>query len=229
MKTALLSLAALLAAATGHGQTLASVGLYDTGTLLAGGANPYELASASVSGDYRLYVPSDSVWPINGVWLDNTPSTKWIAVYQRGDDRRTDIPTVEAGTYSIELDFNLGSYDPRTIAFGFAAAADNTLAVRLNGQLLPNFGLVTGDRNYGSLGSYIYAVDGAASGSVLRTGLNTLTFELTNSDDPSGNPAGLYVDFNSFTVVPEPATYALFLGAATLAFAAVRRRHLRAA
>ena len=50
-------------------------------------------------------------------------------------------------------------------------------------------------------------------GTGLLAGANYLDFVVTNSAGATGNPAGLFVDFTSFTVVPEPSTYGLLLGA----------------
>lgn len=220
MKTAVASLVALLLAATASAQTLASVGLHDTGTLV-GTRNPYSLLSAPAGATYALYVPNQNVWPLNDVWLDNTNSTKWLAVYRTGQWLNGNVPSVEPGTYTIRLSFDLGTYNPAAVSIGFAAAADNNLAVRLNGSLLTNTGTPESDgRNYGDLGNYIYSINGTG----LLAGMNVLEFDLTNLSGATSNPAGLYVDFNSFTVVPEPAAYALCLGGATLFLAAVKRR-----
>lgn len=219
MKSVFASLLACTFVATVSAQTLASIGLYDTGTLL-NGANPYVLRTAP-AGNYHLYVPDSTAWPINGPWIDNTASTRWLAVYS-GNTAPTsgDVPTVAAGSYTIRLTFNLGAYKPSDVRFGFTAAADNTLAVSLNGSALTNLGTPVGDTNYGSLGSYVYSVNGTG----LLAGSNYIDFMVTNSAGATGNPAGLFVDFTNLTVVPEPATYALLLGAGTMAVVWVRRR-----
>ena len=224
MKSSIISLFSLLFVTAAVAQTPSSVGLYNTGTLVDG-VNPYSLVSAPAGATYQLYVPTDNVWPINGPWVDNTLSTKWLAVYSGSTVPTGSVPTVAAGDYTIRLNFDLGAYDPSTVAFGFAAAADNTLAVSLNGINLSNLGSAVGDANYGSLNNYLYSVDGAT----LQTGANSLDFRLTNSSGASGNPAGLYVGFTSFNgaVIPEPSTYALLLGVATLAVVAWRRRSAR--
>lgn len=218
MKPVLAIVLATALTATASAQTLASVGLHDTGTILDG-ANPYVLRAAP-SGSYNLYVPPSTVWPINGPWLDNTASTRWISVYAGPAVPGGEVPSVAPGSYTIRLDFNLGGHRPADVRFGFTAAADNLLAVSLNGAALPNLGTPVGDTNYGSLGGYIYSVNGTG----LLAGANYLDFVVTNSAGATGNPAGLFVDFTSFTVVPEPSTYALLLGAGAVAVAWVRRR-----
>lgn len=205
------------------------VGLYNTGTLVGGTTNPYSLRSSpyATAGTVGLYEPAESVWPINSVWIDNTASTQWLAVGFSDTVATTPrVPTVMAGSYTIRLNFDLGAYDPATVGFTIRAAADNSLAVSLNGFVLPNYGTPTGDTNYSSLASYLYTVNGTVPGNGLLAGANWLDFVVTNSPGADGNPAGLYVEFSAFTgtAVPEPSVCALLAGVAALGVVVWRRR-----
>ncbi|MBK8478665.1 MAG: PEP-CTERM sorting domain-containing protein [Opitutaceae bacterium] len=185
-------------------------------------SSPYATA-----GTVGLYEPAESVWPINSVWIDNTVSTQWLAVGFSDTVATTPrVPTVMAGSYTIRLNFDLGAYDPATVGFTIRAAADNSLAVSLNGFVLPNYGTPTGDTNYSSLASYLYTVNGTVPGSGLLAGANWLDFVVTNSPGADGNPAGLYVEFSAFTgtAVPEPSVCALLAGVAALGVVVWRRR-----
>lgn len=201
------------------------IGLYNTGM---GTSSTYKLVSSpyGTPGAVGLYEPSSSVWPINDVWIDNTASTQWLAVGFASTATTDRIPTVAAGNYTIRLNFDLGSYNPATTGFTIHAAADNRLAVSLNGFILPNYGTASGDVNYSSLASYAYTVAGTGSG--LHAGANYIDFVVTNVVGGGDNPAGLYVAFSEFTTaVPEPSTYALLLGLGTGVIVVWRRRRRR--
>lgn len=226
----------LLLAASVSAQS--QIGLYNTGTWLRQGnrwVNPYTLISSpyGATGGVKLYEPADTVWPINGVWLDNVttgrPSdqVQWLAVgFADTTPSTSRIPTMDDGDYTIRLEFDAGTYDPATLGFTINAAADNRLAVKLNGLILPNYGTATGDVNYSNLASYSYAVAGTASG--LHAGTNYIDFVVTNASGAGENPAGLYVTFSDFTTaVPEPSTYALLLGVSTGTLVLWRRRQRR--
>ncbi len=205
------------------------IGLYNTGTFVGETTNPYTLRRSpyAVPGAVGLYEPAASVWPVNDVWFDNTASTQWLAVGFSDTVATTPrVPTVMAGSYTIRLNFDLGAYDPASVGFTIRAAADNTLAVNLNGFVLPNYGTPTGDTNYGSLASYLYTVNGSVPGSGLLAGANWIDFVVTNAAGGGDNPAGLYVEFSAFTgtAVPEPSACALLAGVAALGLVVWRRR-----
>jgi len=225
MRQLVVSLIALAACVCTRAQTPvpADVGLYNTGTLV-GSTNPYTLQSAPAG--FQLYFPSQTAWPLNSVWIDNTASVQWLSFYSGTmPTGTTSVPTAAAGDYTIRLNFDLASYVPETVNFGFSAAADNTLSVLLNGTAQTNTGTLGGSGvNYDTLAHYVFDVSGTGSG--LHGGANYLDFVVNNSTGATSNPAGLYVSFNSFTgtVIPEPSTYALALGALTFGFVFWRRR-----
>lgn len=182
-------------------QSADSVGLFNTGTWV-GSTNPYSIMGSSVSGTFGLYEPNSDVWPLNNgaVWTANSAASQWLAIYSGTTTPATDISVAEvsAGTYDIALSFTLGATDFQKVSFDLDAAVDNLLTLRLNGTELTNQGLPTGDNNYDNLSHYRYNV----SGTNLQSGLNTLTFSVTNL----GGPAGLYTQITNFTVIPEAST-----------------------
>ena len=225
MKSLTALFAALVLAASSGAQSAADFGLLNSGSLRADGSNPYSVTSASVSGTFGLYVPASTVWPVNGPWLDNSGTAQWLALYSGTTPpaATAEVPTVPAGDFQIGLTFDLASVSPGAVSFEIQAAADNNLSLSLNDSALANLGTVDGSTNYGELGHYRYLVDATT----LRPGLNTLQFTLTNAAGATGNPAGLYVEYSNLTVIPEPSTYALFLGLGTLTLAAFTRRFRR--
>ncbi|HLP00511.1 MAG TPA: PEP-CTERM sorting domain-containing protein [Opitutaceae bacterium] len=215
----------LLLAGTASAQSAADYGLLSTGSLLAGGTNPYALTASSVSGTYSLYIPGNTSWPVGNPWIANSSTAQWLAIYSGNSvpNSTAAVPTVAAGTYTISYSFDLTSAVASNISFAINAAVDNSLSVSLNGTSLTNVGSAVATVNYDSLSHYQYFVNSTA----LHGGLNTLEFAVTNASGGGSNPAGLYVTYSQLTVIPEPSTYALFLGVGTLAAAACVRRFRR--
>ncbi|HLP06543.1 MAG TPA: PEP-CTERM sorting domain-containing protein [Opitutaceae bacterium] len=215
----------LLLAGAASAQSAADYGLLNTGSLLAGGTNPYSLTASSVSGTYGLYLPGSSAWPVGNPWIANGGTAQWLALYSGNSapSATASVPTVAAGTYTISYSFDLTSAAASASSFEINAAVDNSLSVSLNGTALANLGTPAATVNYDSLSHYHYLVDSTA----LRSGLNTLEFAVTNAASGGNNPAGLYVAYSNLTVIPEPSTYALFLGIGTLVAAAGVRRFRR--
>ncbi|MFT3828687.1 MAG: PEP-CTERM sorting domain-containing protein [Opitutaceae bacterium] len=225
MKSLIALVAALLATGAALAQSAADYGLLNSGSLLAGGTNPYAVTASSVGGTYGLYMPGNTSWPVGNPWIGNSGTARWLAIYAgtTAPDAATTVPTVAAGTYTISYAFDLSSATASAISFEINAAVDNSLGVTLNGTSLANLGAAVDTVNYDSLSHYRYVVDSTT----LHSGLNTLEFAVTNAAGESGNPAGLYVAYSNLTVIPEPSTYALFLGIGTFAAAGCVRRFRR--
>ncbi len=217
--SAALLLGALFATAA-SAQTAQSVGLYNTGALVNGITNPYTITGASVAGTFGLYEPLAGVYPLNGAWLANTPDVQWLAFYSGNSapGATAAVPSLSGATYNVGLTFNVTGISYQAVAFDIAAAVDNNLVLRLNGAPLTNLGspAADGDRNYNNLSHYRFQVRGTN----LQAGSNTLDFAVTNIS----GPAGLYVQYSNFAVIPEPSTYALIFGIGTLGLAFLRRR-----
>ncbi|WP_343732580.1 PEP-CTERM sorting domain-containing protein [Duganella sp.] len=202
---AALALASLSAA---HADTIN--GLYNTGLGDEGTAEThYTFSSTSVGGSVPT-ITTNNIWPVDGTWLVNTDTSKWItptATQGQSLDPAAD------GIYTYTLKFNLAGYNAATAVFDGRLAADNSVIVKLNGTTIGS--------GQGFQSWYDF---GAGSGFV--AGLNTLEFVVTNDQLSGGNPTGLRVEFESSSVsaVPEPATYGMLLGGLALVGAVARRR-----
>ncbi|MTV36175.1 PEP-CTERM sorting domain-containing protein [Duganella radicis] len=200
---AALALASLSAA---HADTI--TGLYNTGLGQSGSADAhYSLSSAVSSTPIITY---DSVWPVDGTWLNNTGVSRWITPTA---SQAASLDAAADGIYTYSLSFDLSGYNAASAVFAGRVAADNAVAVKLNGA---EIGSAVGFQSWYDFG--------ANSGFV--AGVNTLEFVVTNYRLGAGNPTGLRVEFDSssVTAVPEPETYAMLLGGLALVGAVARRR-----
>jgi len=207
------SLATAQAADASHSIT----GLVDTGI------NTISTASGLQDSSYHLlaassdtiitntlgYVTTDNAWPINP-WIDNSTVSKWITP-TASQAQSFDAST--PGHYTYTLNFDLTGSKASTAAFLGRFAADNAVDISLNGHSIAS-----------GTGFTSWSAFGANSGFV--SGVNALTFDVTNFAQNGGNPAGLRVEFLSSSVaaVPEPASYAMLLaGVGLIAFTARRK------
>jgi len=179
-------------------------GLFNTGVDDAG--NPLPNSAASADTHYSIIVNPDgggsvpnvqdeTVFPINGPWLDNTSVSKWIA--PRFNSQFAAGGADEAGNYTYRTTFDLTGLDPSTASISGLWATDNAgLDIFLNGQ-------PTGNPNPAQFGSFTPFTIGAGSPFVF--GVNTLDFQLNNS---AVGYTGLHVQFTNATamIIPEPTT-----------------------
>ena len=136
---------------------------------------------------------------VNGNWLANNSTSLWLTPSANGNQS---YDPSSNGFYSYGLNFDLTGFDPSTASFAGRFAADNMVnSIMLNGVALAATG-----GTYGSWTDF-----SAASGFV--SGLNTLTFNVENTAQRSGNPTGLRVEFtqSSVAAVPEPAVWVLMI------------------
>jgi hypothetical protein len=186
-----------------HADTI--TGLVNTGTGASGTADTNYVLNGNTTG----YVTQNNVWPI-GPWLANSATSKWITPTQ---NQAQSFDATANGTYIWTLSFDLSGYNPATASFSGRFAADNSATVSLNGTQIGT------SAGFGSFSSFA-----ASSGFV--SGLNTLSFVVTNLKQNGGNPTGLRAEFlaSSVTAVPEPETYAMLLAGLALMGAVARRR-----
>ncbi|TFW27097.1 PEP-CTERM sorting domain-containing protein [Duganella callida] len=214
MKRTLLA-AALAATAVGSANAAAISGLKNTGTGAAGTPDSnYHLSAASSDTAISATVPTitiDNQWPIN-LWLANSDTSKWITPTA---SQSQSFDAWSAGTYTYTLNFDLSGYNAATAAFTGRLAADNSVVVKLNNQVISS-----------ASGFTDWSAFSANSGFV--SGINQLDFVVSNWAQNGGNPTGLRVEFLSSGIaaaVPEPETYAMLLsGLAILGYAARRRK-----
>jgi flagellar hook-associated protein FlgK len=205
--------AALAIAAISSAQAASITGLANTGTGASGTLDShYTLAAASSDTAIAATVPTityDNQWPISP-WLANDSVSKWIT--PTASQSQT-FDASGAGTYTYTLSFDLSGYNAATAAFTGRLAADNSVVVKLNDQVI-------------STASGFTDWTGFAASSGFVTGHNTLDFVVSNWAQNGGNPTGLRVEFASSQVaaVPEPETYAMMLAGVALLGVVARRR-----
>ena len=197
---AVLALSSMVSA---HADTI--TGLVNTGTGASGTADTSYVLNGNTTG----FVTQDNIWPI-GPWLANSQTSKWITP---SVDQGASFDASSNGTYTWNLSFDLSGYNPATASFSGQFAADNSATVSLNGQTIGT------SNGFSSFSSFA-----ASSGFV--SGVNVLSFVVTNLAQNGGNPTGLRTEFlaSSVTAVPEPETSAMLLAGLGLMGAVARRR-----
>jgi hypothetical protein len=181
-------------------------GLVNTGSFASG----VQDINYALNGNSFGYVTSNGSFPLNGAWIANTATSKWITPAL---NQGTSFDPSANGTYSWKLSFDLSGFNAATANFSGRFAADNSAVVKLNGVQVGTAG------GFSSFSSF-----NANSG--FYSGLNTLEFVVTNLAQGSGNPTGLRVEFlqSNVTPVPEPETYAMLLAGLGLMGMISRRR-----
>ncbi len=189
--------------------------LKSTGDSVAAGAQDtnYTIVSGPLTGAVDVAHPG--FFALNGAWVANTATAKWIAPASIVPTNPGAIGTAPAGDYVYKTTFDLSGLIASTANITGKWASDNTgLGIYLNGNLVSGTGGGTGN-HFGAFRNF-----SVTSGFI--DGLNTLEFHVRNASGGSGNPTGLIVDMSGTAQpVPEPATIAA-LGAGLLAF---RRRN----
>lgn len=192
---------------------LFSTGVDDQGAVRATNTGLVDLHYVVTGTAYSL---KDANW--GGPWLHNTATAGWLAPFYAG----TNSWSYDAGHYIINTLFTIAAGEDASSA-GFTAkvASDNGVAVSLNGHALGN-------------GGPLNSFTTVTASQFFVSGLNTLSFDVTNSFCGSGcqNPAGLIVDITESHIsaqdstggnVPEPATLALAAAALMACFGASGR------
>jgi len=189
--------------------------LKSTGDSVAAGAQDtnYTIVSGPLTGDVDVAHPG--FFALNGAWVANTATAKWIAPAPTVPTTPGAITSSPAGDYVFKTTFDLSGLIASTATITGKWASDNTgLGVYLNGNLVP------GSAN--NVNNAFAAFKDFSINSGFIDGVNTLEFHVRNNSGASGNPTGLIVDMSGTAQpVPEPATLAA-LGAGLLAF---RRRN----
>jgi hypothetical protein len=122
-----------------------------------------------------VIVLDSNLFPIvDGPWLANEPTSKWIGVQEDNNG--------PAGDYGYELTFDLSAFDPDAVFVEGSWATDNSgIDILLNGES-------TGTR---SDGQFTSSTDFRFETGFV-SGLNTLEFQFNNAGDDI-NPTGLLV------------------------------------
>lgn len=214
----------------------AALVVYNTGMSSTFDAPAAKLAEGSVDPHYtlsstdqplppafpNLFVTKTDGFPIPP-WAANGPNSQWIQpVYGTGDNAPPAI--LPNGHYLITTTFDLTGYIPSTASLSFKLASDNAVSVKLNGN-------ATGITQSGftSLSSP-YTLNNP---SWFTSGINTLTFDVTNLAQATGNPTGLRVEFTAadaaaaaVPAVPEPASLLVWslLAGSSVGLIIARRR-----
>ncbi|USX11931.1 PEPxxWA-CTERM sorting domain-containing protein [Oxalobacteraceae bacterium OTU3CAMAD1] len=206
-----ISAIALSAIAFSSAYAAAIPGLYNTGAG-ASGTIDSNYALTVISGDTisdGAYISHDS--DLRGEWLPNSSTSKWLTPTSNA---RESLDPFTAGEYSYSLTFTLTADQAASASFLGRYAADNEVAVYLNGQLISSGAGFGGWTDFGASSGFL-------------AGVNGLQFSVTNYALDAGNPTGLRVEFADASVpsaVPEPATYAMMLGGLGLLGAVARRK-----
>jgi hypothetical protein len=143
---------------------------------------------------------------VGGPWVADPSNARWISPYQGGStDPWTSDP---AGYYDYKMTFYSPSAGSLSIAAGFAS--DNTGWAYDNGVLQST----TGFGDFGALNSFNFSI---------AAGNNVIDFVVWNPVWSGGNPSGLLVQSESFTV-PDGGLSVALLGFALVGVEGLRRK-----
>ena len=220
---------------------LYNTGVNNSGNVLANGAQDshYSLNSNGANSSNNpltgLSTPyaSSSGWPISnssggsgtsGQWLGADIASSWLTLFSTPG---VTLDPVTNGIYTFTTTFTINTgYNPLTALISGQWASDNYSQMYLNGNLVasianPRTSSLSDGSAYDMWNSF------SINSTNFISGLNTLTFDVTNIAQTSGNPMGLRVEFtnSSISPVPEPKTYAMMLaGLVLIGVIAYRRK-----
>lgn len=151
------------------------------------------------------------------VWVNPSPApAAWIGP-DIAQGNQSALGSDPVGVYKYSLTFNNYSSLPSITGFW---ATDNTSRILLN-NVYTGFSKTNANNAFSSLQAFTLT-------SGFNTGLNTLTFEVTNATGPtpSGNPSGLLVTGLTGNV-PDGGVTVLLIGLGLAGLASVRRLQVR--
>jgi hypothetical protein len=200
-------------------------GLYNTGVTDTGAQAPNGVDSHWTLDGGPAYISGvQGVFPL-GPWLSESDDTasRWITPTATAADS---VDPRNDGFYQYSETFDLTAAQAAGASFAGQFAADNgILWIKVNETA------ILGADNGPSLGGFTgWTAFTANDSSLFHAGENTVTFDVINFGQETGNPSGLRVEFLSSTEggVPEPATWALMIGGFG-GMGAMLRRQRRAA
>ncbi len=219
------AVAAIIVATGAHATSipgLYNTGVTNTGTVLAKNGDtdshwtitPANSGITSAATTYNV--------DANGCTYACTSDAAWIGVSGGGNQ-----------SYTYSLNFDLTGLDAGTAALSGLFGADNEASVYLNGHLLTSF-LADHDSSQNSYDAFQSLHAFSASAADFVSGINTLTFFVTDYDAPSalvvsdlgGVAARLGSGDHDSGAVPESATWAMMLAGFGMTGAAMRRRRV---
>jgi hypothetical protein len=171
-------------------------------------------APAPFTTPFAAYVTDNAGFPLNGPWLPDNATSKWISPRPSYRSGQTD----PEGTYIYRTTFSLDGLLPQTASMQVRVAVDNRLtSVQLNGGTVTGLNYI----GFGSFSSYFTISSG------FTAGLNTLDFITVNDAGGAGNPQGFRAEFINANAVPEPGPVILILSGLFFAGAGTLLRRAR--
>jgi len=189
--------------------------LYNTGVDAAnvsvGGVGAVDLHwTLAETGGPAYASGQNGVFPI-GPWLAEDAVSRWLTPTPLAGNT---LDATADGTYSYTLAFSLDGFKPGTASLSGRFAADNeVLGITLNGTPIT-----------GSGGGFNSWTAFSSAGGSFVSGVNLLTFRVSNFGQADGNPSGLRVELGGNASVPEPQSWMLLIAGFGLVGAAARRR-----
>jgi hypothetical protein len=194
---------------------LFNTGVDNSGTPLPNDPNAvdphYAIVVNAAGTGTAAHVVDQTNFPF-GLWIPNTPTSKWIAP--------AFSPPWVPGDYMYELTFDLSGLDPGTASITGRWSTDNgKIGIFLNGSLVvgpPNI-----DPDWSAFVPF-----SIPPGSPFHAGINSLDFKLNNS----GLSTGLHVTDlqGNAALVPEPCALVMLAAGAVGLLIYVWRRRKRA-
>jgi hypothetical protein len=178
---------------------------YSGSTALAFGAadNDFSLSSSEVSATVPVVAN-----PISALYV-TSPSAQWISPTENQTDPSNPKVGDPPGTYNYDAQLSTNFLIPTKVTFTGQFASDNAVTLYIGGTQVTS----VASPAFQGLTSFTYSLTlGAGS---LETPID---FLVTNLDDGGGvNPTGLLVvGLKASAAVPEPGTWLMLFGAATV-------------